>query len=257
MVPVVGVFKTRTQADQAVKEVRSIGTFRDRIATLTPQFTEEELQSVVATQGEQPGMFKALGAVVGGAVGAGVVETLAMTLVPGVGQVLVIGLAGGALIGALTGGAIGSAAEKSVFGPLPEQELFIYKDALRKGRTVVIATADTEFQARGARGAMERAGAESIDSARNMWWLGLRDLEKEHYEGAGGNFEEDERYFRSGFETAMLRENRDKSYEQVRQQLKERHLEFFDRDAFRKGYERGRAYLQVLDEELKAAPHRA
>ena len=33
-----------------------------------------------------------------------------------------------------------------------------------------------------------------------MWWLGLRDVEKERYTTDGANFEHDERDFRGGFE---------------------------------------------------------
>ena len=207
------------------------------------------------TQGEQPGMFKALGAVVGGAVGAGIAETIATAAIPDVGPVLAIGLAAGAVVGAFTGGAIGNAAEKSVFGPLPEQELFVYRDALQKGRTVVIASADNEAQAKTARDAFEMASAESIDSARNMWWVGLRDVEKEKYEAAGGNFEQDERDFRVGFEDSLRLENRGKSYEEARPQLKARDPELFERSAFRKGYERGRAYLLARGEQKKGASH--
>lgn len=253
MIPVVGVFKSRSAAEGGAARLRSLGIPHDRITTLTPQFTEEELRSVPTTQGEQPGMFKALGAVVGGAVGAGIAETIATAAIPGVGPVLAIGLAAGAVVGAFAGGAIGNATEKSVFGPLPEQELFVYRDALQKGRTVVIASAGDETQAQTARDAFELAGAESIDSARNMWWIGLRDVEKEKYEAAGGKFEQDERDFRFGFEDSLRLENRGKSYEEARSQLKTRLPNLFERGAFRKGYERGREYLRTRGEQQKSA----
>jgi hypothetical protein len=256
VIPIVGVFRSRGTAEQGGTRLRALGIPRERIITLTPQFTEEELRSVPTTQGEQPGMFKALGAVVGGAVGAGIVETIATASIPGVGPVLAIGLAAGAIAGAFTGGAIGNAAEKSVFGALPEQELFVYRDALQKGRTVVIASADNEPQAQIVRKELDLTGAESIDCARNMWWIGLRDVERERYETAGGNFEQDERDFRSGFEDSLRLENRGKSYEEARPQIETRHPDLFERGAFRNGYERGRAYLRALGEQQKSASHR-
>jgi hypothetical protein len=253
MIPIVGIFRSRNEAERGASELHGIGISTERITIVTPQVAKEELESVPTSQGEQPGMFKALGAVVGGVVGAGVVEALSTMLVPGVGVVMAIGVTGGILLGVLTGGAIGDAAEKSIFGVLPEQELFVYTDALRKGRTVVIAMAGSELQAKTARGALEREGAESIDSARNMWWIGLRDVEKEEYQGVGGNFEQDERYFRSGFEAALHPENRGKSYEEARR-LKTLYPGSFDHKAFRRGYVRGRAYLENLGEEQKGAP---
>ena len=39
--------------------------------------------------------------------------------------------------------------------------------------------------------------AESIDRAREMWWLGLSEVEREKDEATGGNFSEDERYYRA------------------------------------------------------------
>jgi hypothetical protein len=81
-----------------------------------------------------------------------------------------------------------------VFKGLPEDELFIYEDALRRGRTVVVVMANDD-EADAVRGALELAGAETIDRAREMWWLGLRDVETEKYTAEGRNFDSDERDF--------------------------------------------------------------
>ena|SRR6516165_1988379 len=50
------------------------------------------------------------------------------------------------------------------------------------------------------RGALVLAGAETINRAREKWWLGIRDVEKEKYTADGSNFDHDERDFRAGFE---------------------------------------------------------
>ena len=47
------------------------------------------------------------------------------------------------------------------------------------------------------------AGAESIDAARESWWLSLRDAEEAHYQTTGGNFQTDEANYRRGFEAAL------------------------------------------------------
>src|SRR5665213_2695461 len=180
MIAVVGVFESRAEAEQSAAAIHALGVSRKHVSILAPQSTtrdlEQELASVPQTQGEQPGMVKTMGAVTGGALGMGLGEVVASLLVPGVGPVLAIGIAGGALLGALSGGAAGGAIENSVFSGIPEEELFVYEDALRRGRTVIVAMAEDEDQAQKVRGAFERAGAESIDRAREMWWVGLRDV---------------------------------------------------------------------------------
>jgi hypothetical protein len=199
-----------------------------------------ELQSIPATMGEEPGMVKALGAVAGGAMGL----SAAAFFVPGIGPILAIGMAAGALIG----GAAGSAAENFIFPGIPEQELYIYQDALRKGRTGVLAIADDENQAEAARAILNEAGAESIDRAREMWWLGVRDLEKEEYSTVG-DFSADEAYFREGFEAALETANRNRAYEMYAA-AHVRELNEQQQKAFRHGYERGQMYLQ---QQQKAA----
>jgi hypothetical protein len=122
--------------------------------------------------------------------------------------------------------------------------LFVYEDALRQGRSVVIAFAENHAQVEAAHHALKEAGAESVDRAREMWWIGLRDIEKEHYEVGGEKFEQSEAEFRAGFEAAQHPANRDGSYEEKRDQLSERDPIARDSDAFREGFERGRIYYQ-------------
>jgi len=126
-----------------------------------------------------------------------------------------------------------------------EQGLISYEDALRKGRTVVVVMADDD-EADAVRGALEHAGAESIDRAREMWWVGLRDAEKEKYETDGSKFENDERYFRCGFEAAVLHKNRDRSYEQCHRELGDRYPRMHESGPFKRGFERGKEYLKTI-----------
>jgi hypothetical protein len=79
-----------------------------------------------------------------------------------------------------------------------------------------------------------------------MWWVGLRDAEKETYQAHGHNFDEDERYFRCGFEAAQHSANRGKSYEECRARLGDRYPGAHEREPFRRGYQRGRAYFEAL-----------
>src|SRR4029434_2882867 len=151
---------------------------------------------------EQPGMGKAIGAVVGGVTGAALGPiglAFVSLLVPGVGAVAAAGLYAAALLGvggAAAGAAVGGTLEDSMSDGLPKDALFVYEDALRRGRTVVIALAKDDEQAEAARTALEEVGAESIDAARKQWWIGLRDAEAEHYSAGERDFTADEAAYR-------------------------------------------------------------
>jgi hypothetical protein len=79
-----------------------------------------------------------------------------------------------------------------------------------------------------------------------MWRLGLRDVEKERYTTDGANFEHDERDFRGGFEAALQLRNRNRSYEERFQQLGNRDARVYASEAYKRGYERGRQYLEAF-----------
>lgn len=247
MKTVAGVFLTREQAVKGVSELRSAGVPNAQISLVTPQTTEKELEKLPKMEAEQPGMGKAMGAVVGGAVGtAGGFElaaALAGSMVPGIGPLIALGTFGGAIVGALTGGTLGGKLDAKLSEGLPEDELFVYEDALRQGRTVVIAEVDPALEEM-ARGAMDRAGAETIDRAREMWWIGLRDVEKEHYTADGGDFDRDEPAYRDGFEAAQHSWTRGRDYGELKKELHEFYPVVYDMPAFKHGFERGRKYRQ-------------
>ena len=245
MKTVAGVFPSRFAAERASEKLLALGIPQNSIHVLTPEATQDELAQVPTMTTEQRGMGKAMGAAMGSAVGIAGAGALGSLLVPGLGPVLAISLAGGVL-GAVGGGIAGEAVEENDTRGLPEDELFVYEDALRQGRSVVIAETQGDRQAQAVRGALESAGAESIDRAQEMWWIGLRNAEKETYEADGSNFPEDERDFRSGFEAAQHFTNRGKSYEQCHAQLAGRYPKAYKSKPFRRGYDRGRAYFDTL-----------
>jgi hypothetical protein len=180
-----------------------------------------------------------------------------------VGPVTAIGLLGGALLAA-AGGGIGAAVagkiENSMSDGLPEDELFIYEDALRKGRSVVIAMAEDEAAAARLRELLSVEEAESVDAAREQWWVGLRSPEREHYSAQGRDFDADEKFYRLGFEAALHARTRCKEYDQVLgemtaklEEIKEQYPGADVEESFIKGYERGRDYYQQLCQQSKAA----
>lgn len=261
-----GVFKTRTRADNAVKEALKAGIPSDRVTLLTPGSTDQinkEMQAVPTDATEQPGMGEAMGALAGGGVGlAG--GALLMALVPGVGPITAIGMLGAAVLGAAgatVGATVGNKLEESTTEGLPEDEIFVYEDALRQGRSVVIVLAEDKQQASLLRELLKTQGAESIDAAREQWWIGLRGAEESHYTKPGRNVAQDEEYFRRGFQAALHSRTRCMEFDQVSAAM-DAALEDVEREhpgadveePFTRGYQRGREYYQRLcDQTSKAA----
>jgi len=263
MKTITGVFRSRSDGQRAMETMRATGVRDDRITLLTPTSDAGDLQSVPTVAAEQPGMGKAIGAVLGGATGLSGGPLIAAIMLPGVGAITVLGLLGGAILaaaGAGIGAFAGAKLENSMTEGLPEDELFVYEDALRKGRTVVIVLADDEAEASRFRELLQTEGAEAVDAAREQWWIGLRGAEQEHYSKAGRNFGEDEQFYRLGFEAALHARTRCKEYDQVLGEMNADIEELENRypgkevgEPFRRGYERGREYYQQLCDESKAA----
>ncbi len=254
MKTVAGIFTSQAAAERAAERLRSKGIAHEHLNFLTPGTYRAQLETVPTTETEQPGMGKAVGGLVGGAVGVSggaLGLAAASAFIPGVGAVIAIGLAAEALLGvagAVVGAVVGGAVENALSQGLPKDEIFVYKDALRQGRTVLIMLTEDETQADAAREVLAQAGAESIDAAREQWWLGLRDAEAEVYTAHGLDFTQDEAAYRQGFEAALHPETSGKAYEDVRGYLQTHYPDTYDEEAFRRGYARGRAYHEALRE---------
>jgi hypothetical protein len=262
MEAVTGVFRSRVDAERVMTQMRSLGISEDKITLLTPGTMEKNLQSVPSISAEQPGMGKAIGAVVGAAAGLSG-GALVAALIPGVGTITAIGLLGAAVLAA-AGGSMGAVAggklENSMTEGLPEDELFVYEDALRKGRSVVVAVSDDDAGASRLRELLSVEGAESVDAAREQWWIGLRSAEREHYSALGRNFDGDEKFYRLGFESALHARTRCKEYDQVLaemgvklEEVQKQYPNASVETPFTKGYERGRDYYQQICDKSKAA----
>jgi hypothetical protein len=263
MKAVTGVFRSASDAQRAFAQMRSLGLQENRITLLTPGSSETKLSSVPAIAAEQPGMGKAIGALVGAAAGISGGPLIVAALIPGVGPITAIGLLGGAFVagvGAGIGAVAGGKVENAMTEGLPEDEVFVYEDALRRGRSVLIVMAEDEAAASRIRELLNTEGAETIDAAREQWWIGLRSAEQEHYSSTGRNFGDDEKFYRLGFEYALHARTRCKEYDQVLaemtaeiEELERRYPGAAVEEPFRQGYERGRDYYQQLCNESKAA----
>jgi hypothetical protein len=247
MMTVVGVFASRDAGERAVRRLGTVGFTHDRISLLMPSSTDSEVYSVPTTEAEPPGIGRAIGAVAGGAAGAsGGMQAAALLsmVLPGVGPVLILGAIGAVLLG-VGGAAVGAALDRNLREGLPRDEVFVYEDALRRGKTVVIAIAETEEQAARGRAFLSDAGAETIDAAREQWWLGLRDAEAAQYTATGGDFVRDEARYRRGFEAALGLAHDGRSYADVVEELRARYPDVYQDESFKQGFARGRAYLRA------------
>jgi hypothetical protein len=251
MKTVAGIFLSSDDAQRAATQLESIGVARNDITVLTPGASQRQVDAVPTDEGEQPGMGKAIGAVVGGAVGAAsgvpIGAALVSLMVPGIGPVIASGILGAALLGA-GGAALGGALETNLSEGLPKDEIFVYEDALRRGRSVLIALVRDEAQAEEARIALLAARAGSVDEARDQWWIGLSDVDKVGYTP------DEEETYRRGFEAALHRDARGRSFEDARDLLARRYPDLARAGAFRRGYEGGQAYHRRFAEPPAVRP---
>jgi hypothetical protein len=69
-------------------------------------------------------------------------------------------------------------------------------------------------------------------------------VEAEHYQALGYNFERDHELYRKGFEAALRRPVRGKTYEEAAAYLEAEYPDIWESDPFRSGFERGREYQE-------------
>jgi hypothetical protein len=263
MEAITGVFRSPADAQHAVDALLFHGIPADKITLLTPGSNLEKLETVPVDAGEQPGIGKAIGAVVGAA-GALSTGFLVAAIIPGVGLVTAAGVLGAAILtaaGASVGAVAGSALENSGTKGLPEGEIFVYEDALRRGRTIVMALAGDPAEVPRLRELLKSEGAETVDAARQEWWLGLRSEEREHYTASGGDFSTDEKFYRLGFEAALHSRRRCQEFDQVSaemandiEELERQHPGAQVAEAYTRGYQRGRDYYaRFCSDQTRAA----
>ena len=183
---------------------------------------------------------------VGGAMGAAGGATLGLAAaslaIPGVGPIIAFGMVGAALlgvVGAAAGAAVGDQAEEELGEGIPHEDVFLYEDALRHGKSVLIAYVEDDVEDR-AREAVNSAGAEDIDTLREHWWQELRDEERTNYKGA--DFDRDEDSYRRGYTAALHPRRRGKAYSDVEDELRTSYANTVLDRPFQDGYERGMTY---------------
>ena len=244
-----GVFSSRDNAQRALTALGSIGVPDAKTSLLTPGDMRQQAEWVRFDAAESPGADKGQ-------------PGLTSAFLPGVGWVTAAGALAIAILraaGARVDAARGGSPNDDLVEVLPEEEIFVYEDALRDGRSVVIALAEDAAAAEPIRTSLVKQGAEASDARRQQWWMGLRDSEREHYSASGRNFTQDEKFYRLGFEAALHARTRCMEFDQVSAEMDSR-LEDLERqypdteieEPFTRGYRRGREYFQALCDERAA-----
>jgi len=241
MTTTIGLFGSRAAAEAALAQLRAEGFSDDQLNLLAPGARPPDIERVPSSDTEQPGTGAAVGGVVGGVAGAAGGMAVASAFLPGVGPVVALGLLAGAVL-SLWGAATGAALEDALAEGVPRDELFLYEDAVRSGRSIVFVWAEDQTRAEAARRIMREMGTEELDTARERWWVGLRSAEAERYTADGGDFDRDEARYRLGFAAALGAKTRGRTYDDVVEYLRDKFPDAYRDPAFRRGFERGRAY---------------
>jgi uncharacterized protein (TIGR02271 family) len=141
---VVGVFRDRAKAEEAVDALHRAG-FRDDQIGFAAHEGETPEGSEAIGHGTEAGEGATKGVVSGGIIGA-VLGALATGLIPGIGPViaggLLAGIVGGAAVGAAAGGLMGALVGSM---GVPEEEARYYDQEFRSGRTIVTVKADGRY----------------------------------------------------------------------------------------------------------------
>ncbi|HXV79647.1 MAG TPA: hypothetical protein VEG60_07185 [Candidatus Binatia bacterium] len=244
METIVGIFQMREDAMTAARGLRSLGFGEKNVIVLYPNDGKTDVEAVPSEDAEQPGMGKTIGGVVGGAAGLSAGAVIA-GLIPGVGPVvaLTFGAVAAGIGAAVAGAAAGGALEEVWTKGVPKDEVFFYEDALRQGRTILVALSEDAEQLESGRRLIEKSGAESLNAAREKWWIGLRDVEEVDYTKPTDSRAD---VYRRGFEAALEPESRGRSLEQMKEHLQKRHPHDVDDATFRDGFEHGRRYYEKI-----------
>lgn len=235
---VTGVFSSTERLARATDELHELFG-PERVMVFTPETSGTLFERVPVTEDMSP-----VGAPIAAAITGMICVTLSVGFLASLPSAVVsallgilIGIAGGTL-GWWTGREI----ERYLYHGVPVDEIFVYQDALQKGRSVVVVLIRRVEDQWRAKHIFEKAGAESVDQARQNLWLGVRDLEAEQYWQGRAAFDRDEPLYREGFEASLMPWLAGRTYRDAIEDLQRRHPRSYSHPAFARGFDRGRQY---------------
>ncbi len=155
----IGVFASRDNAEEAVRELRERSVPEDSIVFLTR--SENEAKTVAKEVGAFVGGF------VGGAAGMTTGVVAATLLLPGVGTVFALGFGAAALLGLAGAGAgatVSSAAAHAADAPQPttaekcSEDVAFFREVLKEGRSLIVVRTESKELATSACAVLDRLG---------------------------------------------------------------------------------------------------
>ncbi len=162
---VFGIYKTRSEAEQAVDRLMVAGFSNNDISVLLPDNTSSREfaheKSTKAPEGTATGV--ATGGVVGGTLG--LLAGIGALAIPGVGPLIAAGPIMGALAGLGVGGAVGGLIGALVGMGIPEYEAKRYEGRIKEGGILLSVHCDTSDEISRAKDILKQTGAEDIASS--------------------------------------------------------------------------------------------
>jgi len=253
MKTMVGIFRSLTDAEAALEDLRANTFSQDQFLLLTPQTLSTGPLTEKGPAPEPPGACGANAGQVSGAItgfASGILGGALVGLaIPGIGPILTIGaLALGGSFGAVVGGVVGNNVQLSADSVVSPEERFIYEYVLRQGAQVLIIQPTDDQRAEMAHNILIRHGAEDSVQAREQWWQQLKTNEASAYTNPAVPFSIIEARYRQGFEAALDARLRGKTPEEKEAFLAQYHSTVAQDEAFRQGFSRGESYYTALVE---------
>ena len=155
----IGIFASRDNAEEAVKELRERSVPEESIVFLTRSENEAK------TTAKEVGAF--VGGFVGGAAGMTTGVVAATLLLPGVGTVFALGFGAAALLGLAGAGAgatVSSAAAGAADAPQPttdekcSEDVAFFREVLKEGRSLIVVRTESKELATAACAVLDRLG---------------------------------------------------------------------------------------------------
>src|SRR5271170_3880881 len=155
----IGVFASRDNAEEAVKELRERGVPDESIVFLTR--SESDAKNIAKEFGAYVGGF------VGGAAGMTTGVVAATLLLPGIGTIFALGFGAAALLGVAGAGAgasFSSAAVHDANSPQPtteekgSEDIAFFREVLKEGRSLIVVRTESKDLATSACAVLDRLG---------------------------------------------------------------------------------------------------
>lgn len=141
-----GLYDSYDDARTAVKALEDAKVPSDHISIVSRKDGKEKVEGQGNDAAEGAGTGAGIGAVAGGA--GGLLAGLGMLAIPGVGPVVAAGwlaaTAVGAVAGAVVGGAAGGIVGAMIKSGVPEKDVHLYAEGVRRGGSVVIAKVEED-----------------------------------------------------------------------------------------------------------------